>query len=55
MKYLSFNDYITCFKWFYFLFCFFLSHLFCRRLRDTLQVCDRIVICLFIAASYTPW
>ncbi|CAH8530477.1 unnamed protein product [Schistosoma turkestanicum] len=25
------------------------------RLRSTLQVCDRIVICLFIAASYTPW
>nr|CAH8859855.1 unnamed protein product [Trichobilharzia regenti] len=35
-------------------------HVFCLfhskgRLRDTLQVCDRIVICLFIAASYTPW
>ncbi|CAH8564881.1 unnamed protein product [Schistosoma bovis] len=25
------------------------------RLRSTLQLCDRIVICLFIAASYTPW
>ncbi|TNN05923.1 Monocyte to macrophage differentiation factor 2 [Schistosoma japonicum] len=36
---------------------FHLFSLFCinGRLCYTLQICDRIVICLFIAASYTPW
>ncbi|CAH8578530.1 unnamed protein product [Heterobilharzia americana] len=36
---------------------FHMFSLFCcnRHLRSKLQVCDRIVICLFIPASYTPW